>query len=383
MQLDWPIQRLSRWSKRLLRMWLLAIASFFMVTSLILPAYSGEPNTASDSTLYFKTPNYTVSVFPRSPAALKMNVYRQATPARSEALNSPAFYRGTINNDGWVSYEAYGSRDGRNVIFRASANRNTYQARLEILDAANSSIILSENATSISAMVTPPVADSGTVQLKDTIIMFETQNYAVRVYREPNGAIKKLNVYNKASQQQVVNGQPATPALNVPPPYDCWVSYFGGSQYNGASAQYFVRVSSSSEAKIEAIAANGSLLMSEPRISSSPLTTNIPSEDRPSCFGSGNPSSVPATTNLSPFVAAVFGDQSVLSAVKQQLTSLGPGRGLAGSTCVISPRFENASQGQFINAAECDNRDDAGSIVNYLRGRGFNARLIYRNFRYR
>jgi hypothetical protein len=137
-------------------MWLLAIASFFMVTSLILPAYSGEPNTASDSTLYFKTPNYTVSVFPRSPAALKMNVYRQATPARSEALNSPAFYRGTINNDGWVSYEAYGSRDGRNVIFRASANRNTYQARLEILDAANSSIILSENATSISAMVTPP-----------------------------------------------------------------------------------------------------------------------------------------------------------------------------------------------------------------------------------
>lgn len=383
MQLDWPSHRLSRWSRRLLRMWLFAIASFFMVTSLILPAYSGDPNTASDSTLYFKTPNYTVSVFPRSTSALKMNVYRQGTPARSEALNSPTVYRGSLNSDGWVSYDAYGSRDGRNVVFRASANRNTYQARLEILDAASNSIILSENATSISALAVPATADNNTVQLKDTIIMFETQNYAVRVYREPNGAIKKMNVYNKASQQQVVNGQPATPALNVPPPYDCWVSYFGGTQYNGASAQYFIRVSSSSEAKVEAIGANGSVLMSESRVSSSPLTTNIPSEDRPQCFGSGNPSSNPSASSLSPFIAAVFGDQGVLNAVKQQLSSFGPGRGLAGSTCVVSPRFENASQGQFINAAECDNRDDAGSIVNYLRGRGFNARLIYRNFRYR
>ncbi|MBU6228345.1 MAG: hypothetical protein KGQ93_01455 [Cyanobacteria bacterium REEB459] len=383
MQLDWPMQRLNRWSRRLLRMWLFAIATFFTVTSLMLPVYSGEPNTAADSILYFKTPNYTVSVFPRSAPGQKMNVYRQGYPARSEALNSPAYFRGAIGSDGWVSYDAYGSRDGRNVIFRASANRSTYQARLEILDGANNSIVLTENATSITTIATPETGDNGTVQLKDTIILFETQNYSVRVYRERNSALKKVNVYNKASQQQVVNGQPATPALNVPPPYDCWVSYFGGSQYNGASAQYFIRVSSSGEAKVEAIGANGSVLMSEPRISAFPLTTNIPAEDRPQCFGSGDPSSNPSGGGLAPFIAGVFGDQSVLNAVKQQLNSFGPGRGLGGTTCVVSPRFENASQGQFINAAECESRDDAGSVVNYLRGRGFNARLIYRNFRYR
>ncbi|MEB3312683.1 MAG: hypothetical protein VKL98_00905 [Cyanobacteriota bacterium] len=399
----WPRYPLSRWSRRLLRLFSLAIASFFMAISLAIPATAAldqssrpgpalqpvEPgsllaqDTSNNSTLHFNTANYVVSVHPRNTTALKMNVYRRTSPSRSEALNNPVTYRGSLNNDGWVSYDAFGSRDGRNVIFRAIANPSTRQARLEILDASTNSIILSENSTSITAMNVPTQGGTGGDQLRDTLVGFETQNYAVRVFRQANSTQRKVNVFNKASQQQVVNGQPATAVVNAGPPYECWVTYFGGIQYNGAPAQYFIRVSSSGEALIEAISANGTILMSEPRINTSPLITNIPLEDRPQCFGSGNPSTSPS--NLSPFIAAVFGGETELNQLKQLVTStnLGGGRGISGGTCVIDPRIEGARQGDFISVAECDNRNDAGAVVNFLRGRGYNSRLVYRNFRYR
>lgn len=399
----WPRYPLSRWSRRLLRLFSLAIASFFMAISLSIPATAAldqssrpgpalqpvEPgsllaqDTSNNSTLHFNTANYVVSVHPRNTTALKMNVYRRTSPSRSEALNNPVTYRGSLNNDGWVSYDAFGSRDGRNVIFRAIANPSTRQARLEILDASTNSIILSENSTSITAMNVPTQGGTGGDQLRDTLVGFETQNYAVRVFRQANSTQRKVNVFNKASQQQVVNGQPATAVVNAGPPYECWVTYFGGIQYNGAPAQYFIRVSSSGEALIEAISANGTILMSEPRINTSPLITNIPLEDRPQCFGSGNPSTSPS--NLSPFIAAVFGGETELNQLKQLVTStnLGGGRGISGGTCVIDPRIEGARQGDFISVAECDNRNDAGAVVNFLRGRGYNSRLVYRNFRYR
>lgn len=399
----WPHYSLSRWSRRLLRLLCLAIATFFMATNLAIPATAaldqargGGPfqpleagsllaqDTSNNSTLHFNTTNYAVSVHPRNTTALKMNVYRRTpAPSRTEALDNPAVYRGSVNNDGWVSYDAFGSRDGRNVIFRASANSSTRQARLEILDASTSSIILSENSTSITAFNVPNQGGTGNTELRDTLVGFETQNYAVRVFRQPNSTQRKVNVFNKASQQQVVNGQPATAVVNAGAPYECWVSYFGGNQYNGAPAQYYIRVSSSGEALIEAISGNGTILMSEPRVNSSPLITNIPAEDRPQCFGSGNPSTSPS--NLSPFIAAVFGGETELNQLKQLATSsnLGGGRGISGGTCVVDPRIEGARQGDFISVAECDNRNDAGAVVNFLRGRGYNARLVYRNFRYR
>jgi hypothetical protein len=120
-------------------------------------------------------------------------------------------------------------------------------------------------------------------------------------------------------------------------------------------------------------------LLSEPRSNEVPLTVNVPSEDRPSCFeGSG----VQSGAALAPFVAAVFGNQSDLDRARQVLDSpaASPRR---LTSCTVAPRFENAPQGQFINAAECTNRNEAAAVVEFLRGQSFNARLIYRNFRYR
>lgn len=393
----WPSLPFSRWSKRLLKTLSLFIASLFLVTGLAVPSHSAlqpatltptaaeagldtllaqEPNTTGNSTLYFQTPTFTVSVFPRNVPQL-MNVYNKDT-RQAEQLNAPVVFRGSINNDGWVSYDSLGSRNGRNVIYRASGNRDTSQARLEVIDASSNSVLISQNSTSIAAL-NIPAAGGGSGQndlLARTLVGFETQNYSARVF-DDNG-VTKLNVYSKASGQALVNGQPATAEVTAAAPYECWVNYFGGQSFGGTAARYFVRVSGDGQARLEVLSANGGVLLSEPRISSAPLVTNIPQADRPACFGD---SGSVGSGALAPYVAAVFGGENELTQLRQVLS--GGGRGIGGLTCVIDPRFENAPQGRFINAAECNDRNDAGAVVSFLRGRGFNSRLVYRNFRYR
>jgi hypothetical protein len=309
-----------------------------------------------------------------------MNVYNRDT-RQSEQLNAPAVFRGSLSNDGWVSYDSFGSRAGRNVIYRASANRNAFQARLEIIDASSNSVLLSQNSTSIRDFFVPE-GNTGGGQgdiLARTLVAFDTQNHSVRVFTDQG--VTKMNVFNKPSGQQVVNGQPATAEVPGTAPFECWVTYFGGQNFGGASARYFIRVAGDGQALLEVIDANGAVLLAEPRVGTSPLITNVPQADRPQCFGdSGSVSS-----SLAPFIAAVFGGENELQQVRQVLVPAGGSgnRGVGGLTCAIDPRFENARQGRFINAAECSDRNDAGAVVSFLRGRGFNSRLVYRNFRYR
>ncbi len=397
----WPNVPLSRWSKRLFQSLALFITSVFLVTGLTMPVHgtiqpstltpsiteSGldtliaqDPNTTGNATLYFTTPVFTVSVHPRSTGnqGLFMNVYNRDT-RQSEQLNAPANFRGSLNNDGWVSYDSFGSRGGSNVIYRASGNRNAFQARLEIIDASTNSVLISQNSTSIRDFFIPEGQTGGGQGdiLARTLVAFDTQNYSVRVFTD--AGVTKMNVFNKPSNQQVVNGQPATAEVPGMAPYECWVTYFGGQGFGGASARYFIRVSGSGQALLEVIGANGGVLLSEPRIASTPLITNIPAADRPGCFGeSGSVSG-----SLAPYIAAVFGGESELNEVRRVLNPGAGGRNVGGLTCAINPRFEDARQGRFINAAECTGRNDAEAVVSFLRGRNLNSRLVYRNFRYR
>lgn len=391
----WPNVPLSRGSKRLMKTLSLFIASVFLVTGLAVPVQSAipsatapetaveagldtllaqEPNTSNNATLYFTTPTFTVSVHPRSTAQF-MNVYNRDTQ-QSEQLNAPTSFRGAINNDGWVSYDSFGSRNGRNVIYRASANRNAFQARLEIIDASSNSVLISQNSTSIQALNVPEGNAGQGDLLNRTYVGFETQNHSVRVFSD-NG-VTKMNVYSKVSGQTLVNGQPATAEANEVGPYECWVNYFGGQSFGGAAARYFIRVSGSGQALLEVIAANGGVLLSEPRITTAPLVTNIPQADRPACFGD---SGSVGSGSLAPYVAAVFGGENELEQTRQVLSA--GNRAAGGLSCAIDPRFESAPQGRFINAAECTDRNDASAVVNFLRGRGLNSRLVYRDFRYR
>ncbi|MGB3310263.1 MAG: hypothetical protein WBG32_07965 [Nodosilinea sp.] len=401
----WLNVPLSRWSKRLLKTLSLFITSVFLVTGLTVPVQSAlqpatltptaaefgldtllaqEPNTSGNATLYFDTPTFTISVFPRNSQFLSMNVYNKDT-RRSEQLNAPVTRRGGIISSDWVSYDSFGSRVGRNVVYRASGNLNTRQALLEIVDASNSSILLSQNSTSVRDFFIPgtalgpgPGPGPGDNIQANTFVGFETQNHSVRVFNDRG--VTKMNVFSKVTGQSLVNGQSATAEATEIVPYRCWVNYFSGQSFGGVAARYFVRVSGSGEALLEVIAANGGVLLSEPRINSAPLVTNIPQADRPTCFGDSG--SVPDGAGLAPFVAAVFGGDNELQQVRQVLPS-GTSQGIGGPTCVINPRFENAPQGRFINAAECTDRNDASAVVSFLRARGVNSRLVYRNFRYR
>lgn len=403
MQPVWPNVPLSRWSKRLFKSLALFITSVFLVTGLSVPGYGAaqptaltpntdaeagldvlmaqEPNTSGNATLYFETPTFTVSVHPRNAQFLSMNVYNRET-RQSEQLNAPVTRRDGIISSDWISYDSFGSRAGRRVVYRASGNLRNNQARLEIVEVSTSAILLSQNSTSVRDFFLPganPNPNPGQGDLPNrTIVGFETQNHSVRVFSD-NGTTK-MNVYSKVSGQTLVNGQPATAEANAVAPYTCWVNYFGGQTFAGTGARYFVRVSGDGQALLEVIAANRGVLLTEPRITSSPLVTNIPRADRPACFGGGG--TVPDGAGLAPFVAAVFGGDNELQQVRRVLPS-GSSQGIGGLTCVINPRLENAPQGQFINAAECTDRNDASAVVNFLRGRGLNSRLVYRNFRYR
>ncbi|MBW4461340.1 MAG: hypothetical protein KME47_14040 [Nodosilinea sp. WJT8-NPBG4] len=403
----WPNVPLSRWSKRLFKSLALFITSVFLVTGLSVPGYGAaqppaltpntaaeaglevlmaqEPNTAGNATLYFETATFTISVFPRNSQTLRMNVYNRET-RQSEQLNAPVTRRDGIISSDWISYDSFGSRAGRSVVYRASGNLRNNQARLEIVEVSTSAVLISQNSTSVRDFFLPganpgpnPNPNPGQGDLLNrTLVGFDTQNHSVRVFND--SGVTKMNVYNRVSGQPLVNGLTATAEATEIAPYRCWVNYFGGQSYGGAAARYFVRVSGDGQARLEVIAANGGVLLSEPRINSAPLITNIPQADRPACFGGGG--TVPDGAGLAPYVAAVFGGDNELQQVRRVLPS-GSSQGIGGLTCVVNPRLENAPQGQFINAAECNDRNDAGAVVSFLRGRGLNSRLVYRNFRYR
>lgn len=379
-----------------------ALAACFLAINLAVPAGAVAPSSSTETgavvvpswpddamlaqvsnvqrdVLTFTTPTYAVRVFiPAGSTVARMNVFRRTAPTELELNAQPASFRGAITSDGFLTYESFGSRFGRNVIFRASHNRGSRQARLEILDEANEQVIFTEFANGIDAPQMPESPMTGALE-RNTLLGFETPNYAVRIFRDPADNLRKMNVYFKQTATTVVNGQVATPDTSgTIPGYECWISYFGGTQFNGVSARYHARVSAGGQAVLEVIGNNGSLLLSEPRVATIPLTVNIPAEDRPSCFVGGGVSD----GSLAPFVAAAFGDQRDLDAILALVArDVATPRRL--DTCNVSPRFENAPQGQFINAAECTNRSQAEAMVSYLRSAGFNTRLIYRNFRYR
>ncbi|MBD2257323.1 hypothetical protein [Pseudanabaena sp. FACHB-2040] len=320
-----------------------------------------EPNTQQNSTLYFTTPNYVVSVYPRTGTPLRMNIYNRST-GQLEQNAAPVTYRGQLASTPWVSYDSFGSRNAQNVIFRANANRTTNQASLEIIVQATNALQVQENSTSIAAINVPDITTGGGQQPNldaNTILAFETRTFSARVYTRDNTRL--LNVYDKLSQQSAVNGQVATLLSPTEAPYQNWVSYYGGASFRNIPGRYFVRANSGGEAVLQFIDATGRVVLEEQRIG--PLVVNIPQTDLP-------PGVTPpaATADLSPFVAAVFGNEQTLTQVR-----------------AIAPQaqFESARQGRFINAGSFTNRFEAESLVNILRARGFDSRLVYRDVNYR
>lgn len=386
----WPSRRLSSGLRRFVQRCSFALAACFLAITLALPGHSlvsspaVNPDTVNPSALEhlfaqaqtnileFRTPNYSVRVFQQGTGITLMNVFKRTAPTRLEQNSAPTAITGQVSNT--VTYESFGSRDNRNVIFQAIATRSPQQAELSIVDQQSGGIVLREFATEIIAFNIPAAPPENNL-LNQTVLGFETPAHAVRVFTE--GSIRKMNVYNKLSNQQVVNGKVAD--VENPPlaPYEAWVSYFAGEGFNSVPGRWYARVNGQGEAVLEFIDSNGNVLLSERRISTVPLIVNIPPGDIPPGVDE------PATSaDLSPYIAAVFGDQSTLDQLKRLYDSPEAPRAFGGQT-LQEPYFESARQGRFINAGSYDNRDQAAALVSYLRSQGFNARLIFRDFRYR
>jgi hypothetical protein len=366
-----------------------ALAACFLAITLALPGHSlvSSPSATPDSLnrpaldnfiaqdtniLEFRTPNYSVRVFRQGSGITLMNVYRRTAPTRLEQDSGPATITGQVTNT--VTYESFGSRDNRNVVFRTIATRNPRQAELAIVDSQSGGVILREFATEFLAFNIPNPPPENDL-LNRTILGFETPAHSVRVFTD--GGIRKMNVYNKLSNQQVVNGKVAEVVNPPTSPYENWVSYFAGEGFNAVPGRWFARVNSQGRAILEFVDSNGNVLLSEQRISSVPLIVNIPAGDIPA--GVDDPAT---STNLAPYIAAVFGDQSTLEQLRRLYNSPQAPRTFGGQA-LQEPYFESARQGRFINAGNFDNRDQTAALVSYLRSQGFNARLVYRDFRYR
>ncbi|MEA5447894.1 toll/interleukin-1 receptor domain-containing protein [Leptolyngbya sp. CCNP1308] len=260
------------------------------------------PLTPGNSTLYFETDTFIVSIHPRNSRNLLMNVYNRET-RRSEQLNASVTRHDGIISSDWISYESFGLRAGRSVVYRASGNLRNNQARLEIVDASSSALLISQNDTSVRDFFLPganPGPNPGQGDLLNrTVVGFDTQNHSVRVFND--SGVTKMNVYNRVSSQALVNGQTAITEATEVAPYRCWVNYLGGQNFGGVSARYFVRLSSNGQALLEIINSNGQVLLSEPRISSSPLVTGLSAQSYPACFGDSEARASPPT-----FIASAF-----------------------------------------------------------------------------
>jgi hypothetical protein len=306
--------------------------------------------TTNSSVLYFPTPTYTVHVY-RVGDGYRTNVYNNASQI---VEHQDAVTTLSVDED-FTTFSSTGTRNGALATYQVLVDPND-QLTLQILDAAGG-LLVQEFASgdalvSLASNQRPDPARSQT-----TILAFETNTYATRVFRRAGGEYF-MNVYNRISGVSEQNGVQAALAPAVPP-NERQASYVSRGTYNGIPAQYFTRIDGSGQTVLEIISDSGQPLLLEPGVG--PVVLNIPAGDLPSGV-----SQIEYVNTA--YIAAVFGDASTLNRVQQ----LYPGA-----------VAENSALGDFINVGAFANRDLAMARVFELRARGFNSRLVYRRVQYR
>ena len=301
--------------------------------------------TAENTILLFTTNRYTVRVYQDGNQTL-MNVY-DATFDINRQFEAPTQFT-ILNNQG--TYISTGSFAGLQARYEVSVI-NAQQARLLIRDGSGNSI-----SNELSTSVSISRVDTQEQDDQNTILRFNTASYAVHVFeREGN---RFMNVHNRFTAMTEVNGQAANLAPNEAP-YENAVSYVSSGTRNGQPVEYFARIDAAGSTILEIFNINRQRLFQEP--GEGPITLNIPSADLPvgvETIGGAE----------SAYVAAVFGGQETLSELQQFYPDA---------------FMDGARQGSFINVGFFPNRDSAEARVFELRGRGFNARVIFRDIDFR
>ena len=305
----------------------------------------------NNSVLYFRTPTYTVHVYRVGNDGYRTNVYNNASQIveHRDAVTTLG-----VDED-FTTFASSGIRNGARATYRVLVDPND-QLTLQILDAAGGLLVQEfargDALISLTSNQRPDPARSQT-----TILAFETNTYATRVFRRSGGGYF-MNVYNRLSGVSEQNGVQAALAPAIPP-NERQASYVSRGTYNGIPAQYFTRIDGSGQTVLEIISDSGQPLLLEPGVG--PVVLNIPAGDLPS--GVNQIEYVDTA-----YIAAVFGDSNTLTQVQRLYPDA---------------VAENSALGDFINVGAFANRDLAMARVLELRARGFNSRLIYRRVQYR
>ena len=328
--------------------------------------------------LAYDTGEFSVRVFERGGGTF-MNVFDNFR--RVTILNgAPASLSRVQGQDAYVSF---GSFNGRSVEYASQVFAKPQDpaggfARFFILDqnfgpGGEVSVIRVEDAEFVSVFNVPPgvgVGDGGGGTVQGTLLFFETQTYAVRVFNNANGQ-RLMNVFNRRTSAQEVNG--ALASLENPiNQFERTVSYVANGGLTNQPLRYYARYDYCSETTFLEIYNNsGARILRENSVGGG--QNNIPPADFPSnqpCDGTdpGGGSGVDPRVQDA-YVAAVFGGDSTLREVQR----------------FFPDAFMDTSsrQGNFINAGAFSSEEDAIIRVLELRREGFNTRVIFRDVRFR
>jgi hypothetical protein len=246
--------------------------------------------------LAYDTGEFSVRVFERGGGTF-MNVFDNLRGVT--LLNgAPASLSAVQGQDAYISF---GSFNGRQVEYASQVFAKPQDpaggfARFFILDqnfgsSGEVSVIRVEDAELVSLFNVPPgvglpSGGGGTTQ-PDTILFFETQTYAVRVFNR--GGQRLMNVFNRRTNGQEVNGALAS-LVNPVDQFEQSVSYVATGGLTNQPVRYYARYDYCSETTfLEVYNTNGARILRENSVGSG--QNRIPPADFPPgqpCGGSGN-----------------------------------------------------------------------------------------------
>ncbi|NEQ43409.1 MAG: hypothetical protein F6K00_07560 [Leptolyngbya sp. SIOISBB] len=356
-----------------------AVANFGMVKAATEMPESALPETSIEgdqsvevaqvgtTLLLYNTGEFTVRVFQQG-GSTRMNVFDNSQQIL-RVNNQPATLRTVVGQDAYVSFGTYNGRqvEYASQVFDKPEDPAGGFARLFILEGSDN-VVRIEDAEVVEVFNVPPGVGQGQSQ-QDTVLFFETQTYSVRVFNR--GGQRLMNVFNRISSVQEVNGKLAT-LVNPVSPFEDSVSYVSSGILSNQSVRYYARYDYCDNTTfLEIYNANDVRLVREGSVGVP--QNSIPSADfppgRPCNGGDGGGGDLPSTRVSDAYVAAVFGGEDTLREVQR----------------FYPEAFMDTSsrQGDFINAGSFSSEEDATIRVLELRREGFNSRLVFRDVRFR
>lgn len=331
-------------------------------------AQSVEVAQVGTTLLSYNTGEFTVRVFDQG-GGTRMNVFDNFQQIL-RVNNQPATLRTVAGQDAYVSF---GTFNGRQVEYASQVFDKPQDpaggfARLLILEGTDN-IVRVEDAEIVEVFNVPPGVGQGQSE-RDTVLFFETQTYSVRVFNRDGQRL--MNVFNRISNVQEVNGKLAT-LVNSAPPFENSVNYFSSGILSNQSVRYYARYDYCDNTTfLEIYNANDVRLVREGSVGVP--QNSIPPADFPpgqpcNGGGGGGGGDLPSTRVSDAYVAAVFGGEDTLTDVQR----------------FYPEAFMDTSsrQGDFINAGSFSSEEDATIRVLELRREGFNSRLVFRDVRFR